>query len=254
MDTQETTSYHAVLIAAVIIGTIIFYSFLSIIRQQRKYRLLNKAIIEAEITTLEKERLRLAADLHDELGPTLSAAKLKLSNIGPLPAEEEVYINEAMDHIDSILQQVHSIANDLVPNTLLRKGLIPAVEEFIDRVAADNSLDVSLQVEGLVELTTKAQLHIYRILQELIHNTIKHAKAKKLIIDINLKAPGLILSTADDGIGFLEEQAKYKGLGLSNLKSRTEILQGEMFFLSAPGKGTRYTFHFPHSILKITNL
>lgn len=245
MDTQETTTYHAVLIAAVVIGTIILYFILSIIRHQRRHRLLYKATIEAEINTLEKERLRVAADLHDELGPILSAAKLKLSNIDALAPDDEKMRTEAMQHIDSILQQVRCIANDLVPNTLLRNGPVPAIEEYIGRIAVNDRLIIELQAGSFPAFPKNAQVHIYRILQELIHNTIKHAHATKLLIKINGDHKTLILSTADDGIGFRLEPTAGNGMGLNNLRSRTEMLGGEMFIKTRPGKGSRFTFSIP---------
>ncbi len=245
MDTEETTTYHAVLIAAVVIGTIILYFILSIIRQQRKHRLLYKAKLEAEITTLEKERLRIAADLHDELGPTLSAAKLKLGNIDALPPEDEKMRTDAMNYIDNILHQVRCIANDLVPNTLLRKGAIPAIEEYINRIAATDHLKIELHALSFPLMTQNAQVHVYRILQELIHNTLKHAKAGRLAIRVKTELNILVISTADDGIGFNTSPISGTGMGLNNLRSRTEMLGGEMFIKTRPGKGTMFTFHIP---------
>jgi two-component system NarL family sensor kinase len=250
MDTKETTTYNAVLIAAVVIGTIILYFILSIIRQQRKHRLLYKATIEAEITTLEKERLRLAADLHDELGPTLSAAKLKLSNIDDLPPDDEKMRTEAMQHIDNILQQVRSIANDLMPNTLLRNGPVAAIEEYINRTAANDQLNIELYAVNFPVLPQNAQVHIYRIMQELIHNTVKHARAKRLVIELNTNNNMLVMSTADNGIGFRQESTPGTSMGLNNLRSRTEMLGGEMFIKTKPGKGTMFTFHIPLTVVK----
>lgn len=247
MDTKETTAYHAVLIAAAVIGTIIAYFIIAIIRQQRKHRLLYKAKIEAEITTLEKERTRVAADLHDELGPTLSAAKFKLGSIEGVTGEDEKMITDAILYIDTILQQVRHIANDLMPNTLLRNGPISAIEEFIDHMTGNSSLKISFHHTNIPGLPQSQAVHVYRIIQEIIHNTVKHANARELKIELYANKNKLIIATADDGKGFNYNtmHKENNGLGLSNLRSRTDILSGSIHVSSKPGKGTRFTIEIP---------
>jgi len=247
MDTKESTTYHAVLIAAAVIGTIIFYFIVSVIRQQRKHRLLYKAKIEAEITTLEKERARVAADLHDELGPTLSAVKFKLASIEKLNGEDAVTITKASHYIDTILHQVRNIANDLMPNTLLRKGPADAIEEFIDHMTVNSGLKISFRPENMPVIPQSHAIHVYRIIQEIIHNTVKHAGATKLKIELYAHKNKFIIATADDGKGFnYNTMIKEKnGLGLSNLRSRTEILSGELHVSSRPGKGTTFIIEIP---------
>ena len=247
MDTKETTVYHTVLIAAAVIGTIISYFIMSIIRQQRKHRLLYKAKIEAEITTLEKERTRVAADLHDELGPTLSAAKFKLSSIEAVTGEDAKMVTEAIHYIDTILQQVRHIANDLMPNTLLRNGPVSAIEEFIGHMTANSTLNISFHQNHIPALPQSQAIHIYRIIQEIIHNTVKHANATQLKIELYKDKNKLIIAAADDGKGFRYNAMRKEknGLGLGNLRSRTEILSGELHIFSRPGKGTRFTIEIP---------
>src|ERR1043165_4136917 len=103
MDTQETTLYTAVLISGIIIGTIVIYFFVSIIAQQRRNQQLYKSKILAEITTLEKERQRVAADLHDELGPILASVKFKLFSIDVTTEEDQGTLDKITNNLDEII-------------------------------------------------------------------------------------------------------------------------------------------------------
>lgn len=247
MDTKETTTYYAVLIAAAVIGTIIIYFIVSVFRQQRKHRFLYKAYIESEIATLEKERARIAADLHDELGPTLSAAKFKLGSIDSATGDDVKMITDSVQYIDTIIQQLRLIANDLMPKTLLRYGAVSAIEEFIHHMSANSTLKISFHHNNVPALPQSQAIHIYRILQEIIHNTIKHANATQLKIKMFRLKNKLIIATVDDGKGFdyVSVNAQKNGLGLSNLQSRTDMLSGEIHISSGAGKSTHYTIRIP---------
>lgn len=247
MDTKETSVYQAVLIAASVIGTIILYFIISVIRQQRKHRLLYQAKLSAEIIALEKERTRVAADLHDELSPTLSAVKFKIENIDPHKNNAEQMISDSLKYIDSILHQVRHIAYGLMPITLIRNGLVPAIEEFIGHTTAGSKLNIEFQYRNIPELPQETSIHIYRILQEIIHNSIKHARATKLKIEIRYRQNILHIATTDNGQGFNITDSGNAGMGLNNIRSRTEMLAGELHIRSAPGKGTGFSIQVPLS-------
>jgi len=103
MDTQETKVYIAALIAAGVLGVILIYFIITMIRQQRKTQRLNLEKIEAEIRTLEKERKRIASDLHDDLGPLLSAIKFKINSVDLTHEDDKMMIEHASQHIDDTL-------------------------------------------------------------------------------------------------------------------------------------------------------
>ena len=128
MDTQETKVYIAALIAAGVLGVILIYFIITMIRQQRKTQRLNLEKIEAEIRTLEKERKRIASDLHDDLGPLLSAIRFKINAVDLINDDDKVLIENASQHIDDTLNRVREISFDLMPNTLIRKGLVQTLE------------------------------------------------------------------------------------------------------------------------------
>ena len=123
MDAQTTSLFNTVLIVTIVLGIVIGFFIFSIIRQQRRSMRLYKKSILTEITTLERERSRIAADLHDEVGPILSAVKLKLASLDTMSEEDEEELQRTNQHIDELIKRMREISYDLMPNTLKRKGL-----------------------------------------------------------------------------------------------------------------------------------
>lgn len=247
MDAHQTTIYNAVLIAGIFIGIIIIYFFISIIGHQRRNQALYKSKILAEITTLEKERQRISADLHDELGPLLASVKFKMSSIDIQNEQDQISLEKADHTLDEVITRIRGIAYDLLPTTLLRKGLIEAMQESVERLNLSANLEIKFAYADIPTLRQDKEVNLFRILQEIIHNTIKHAKATELKIEIRTEGPNIIVLTKDNGTGFdyASKSNKPTGLGLRNLLSRTEVLGGNMFIESQPGKGTRYSFEIP---------
>jgi two-component system NarL family sensor kinase len=248
MDEQERRFYLTVLIICAILGIIITYFIISIIRQQKRSVRLYKQSIHTEIATLEKERTRMAADLHDEVGPVLSALKLKLNSLDIDNPDDKEEVQKSNEQIDKLLQRMREITFDLMPNSLIRKGLPAAIIEFIEYISRKSQLKILFHFEE-IRLTQQQSINLYRILQEIIHNTMKHSGASELSIQLKTNEKGIVLSTADNGIGFsYESKAKEAmGLGLRNLLSRTEMVGGKMFFESKKGRGTSYIFEIPIS-------
>src|SRR5688572_29298820 len=147
MDEKEASFFTAVLIICAVVGVIIAYFIISIIRQQRRSLRLYKESIHTEITTLEKERTRMAADLHDEVGPVLAAVKLKLNSLdihNPEDQEEVVSTNRQIDHL---LKRMREISFDLMPNSLIRKGLPVAIGEFIEYCSKSSPLQIRYEFD-----------------------------------------------------------------------------------------------------------
>lgn len=204
-----------------------------------------------EIMAIENERKRVASDLHDELGAVLSAVKLRISSIETNSETDGKNIRLALSHIDDIIIKIRYIANDLMPSALFRKGPVNAIAEYIHNFITAAGLDVELIPYNMPQLPQNHQVHIYRILQEIIHNTLKHAKAKNLKIELYANDSNLVILTCDNGIGFNYEGMKYKnsGSGLYSLQTRTDVLGGRIHINSGKGRGTRYYIELP-----LTNL
>jgi signal transduction histidine kinase len=247
MGANEKELFAAILTAVGIIGAVVFYFIVSVLRQQRRYRQLAQAKITAEINTLEKERIRIAADLHDEVGPLLSAIKLQINNLEGSGEVEHGIIQKSSRYIDDVISRMREISNDLLPNVLVRKGLAPAIVDFIGKVKGAGNLSIHFDHSDIPRLDTSVEVNVYRLVQEIIHNTVKHAAADKLAIELKVESGKLRLATADNGKGFnFHELLIAKGgHGLLNLQSRADMLGGSLHFDSAPGKGTRYLFEIP---------
>src|SRR6201996_8958532 len=134
------------ILLSIIIAVIIIYFFVSIIRYHRRYMRLQREKIFAEITIRENERKRIANDLHDSLGPLLSAVKLNISSVDiENPADQDILDKTAV-YLDEIIGSMRRISHDLLPNTLERKGLLEAIREFIHQMNTKQSVHIELYV------------------------------------------------------------------------------------------------------------
>jgi signal transduction histidine kinase len=247
MDTSEKAIYSAFLIALSIVGVVLLFFLISIIRQQRRFRQLSKAKIGAEITTLENERKRIAGDLHDEIGPLLSAVKLQINHIELQDQKQMNLVEKSSQYIDDVIKRMREISNDLLPSILVRRGLSVAIEDFLNKVKPGTKAIIEYKLPDSERLPVDMEINIYRIVQEITHNMVKHSKAGKFRVELTIDKDMVRLATADDGIGFSEnvKMKKETGLGLLNLQSRTDVLGGELSIESAEGKGTRYLIEIP---------
>ena len=243
---MEAEVFQVVLISAIIVALIIVFFIISITREHKKVLNWQQARIAAEINTLENERKRIADDLHDELGPLLSAIKLQINHLEPVDETETAVLEKSSEQIDSIIQRFREISYDLLPNTLVRKGFIKATEEFIGKLKPLHPINISFTSSDFT-LKPEREINLYRILQEIIHNTVKHARATALNISIQKNNKTLLLKTKDDGIGFnySEKTQISSGLGLLSIHSRVELLGGQLLVTSQPGSGTIFEIEMP---------
>ncbi|MNE37676.1 Signal transduction histidine-protein kinase/phosphatase DegS [compost metagenome] len=251
MDPKEKELYLAIIVAIVLFSIIIIYFITSLILYQRRFIALQKERINAEINTLENERRRVASELHDGIGPLVSSVKLYINSID-VTTEDEETIYKAGAHIDDIMQNIRQISNNLMPNTLVRKGLDAAITEFISKVDNQNNVKINYTCEvETLSLDKDMEINIFRIIQEIVNNTIKHSGASQLVIKIKKENHQLLIQTRDNGKGFDFDNMKNKdvskdgGLGLKNLESRVEVMGGHLFQKSSPNQGIAYLFEIP---------
>jgi signal transduction histidine kinase len=244
---MENKILYITILVSLIIAIIIIYFFVSIIRYHRRYMKLQREKIFAEITIRENERKRIANDLHDSLGPLLSAVKLNISHIDVGVPADRVILDKTAVYLDEIISSMRRISHDLLPSTLERKGLLEAVREFIQQVNNKQSVNIQLYIVKEIQVPKDKEIHIFRMLQEIVHNTIKHAQAKNLQIGFSEENGHLLCLTKDDGKGFDREKAltASQGLGLRSLESRCEILNGILTLESSPDAGTNYFIKIP---------
>lgn len=217
-----------------------------LIKQQE---LRSKAIVQAE----ENERIRIARELHDGIGQQLSAAKLNLDALKSVVTtdrpEEQTLFKNVLDLMDDSIKEVRQVSHNMMPNTLLKSGLASAVREFINRISGAGSIKINLEIVGLNErLEPMTEQILFRVLQEIVSNIIKHAQASEVTIQLIRQDSELTLMVEDNGVGFnVDERLKSEGsgIGLKNLQSRIEFLNGQIFFDSYVGKGTTVSIEVP---------
>ena len=177
----------------------------------------------------------------------LSAIKLQVNHIEPSDAMEKMIIDKSSQHIDEIVKRFRELSYDLLPNTLVRKGVLKAAEEFFGKMNDAHPLKIEFNYPVGIEVPKDKEITIYRILQEITHNTIKHAKANSLKVNLHHAGAQLVLHTKDDGCGFTytAKVNESSGLGLLNLQSRAEVLNAQFSVTSQPGEGTEYLISIP---------
>ncbi len=244
------------------ISSILLFATLLGLSYYRRYKLKQEATLQAEIMKQqdlatravleaeERERQRIARDLHDGIGQTMSVAKMNLAalegNVSFSSADDKTNYEKAMALVDKSCKEVRAVSHNMMPNTLLKAGLVGAVREFIDKI--DSAvLKVNLGTEGLNErLGSEVEIVLYRVIQECVNNVIKHANANHLEISIIKDKDGISATIEDNGKGFdTNDKEKFKGIGLKNILTRIGFLKGTVDFDSSPGKGTLVAIHIP---------
>ncbi|MEL6867189.1 MAG: ATP-binding protein [Bacteroidota bacterium] len=203
-----------------------------------------KQSLDAIIQAQEAERKRIAQDLHDEVGSKLSATKLfvkRLSKDRELKEFDHLK-TETVEVIDETIINIRSITRNLLPMSLDRFGLVAAVDDLCKRIRELALFEIDFQHNLEERLPAPKEFALYRILQELINNTTKHAAAKRVDISLSKVDQQLMLHYQDDGKGFDLNLAKKvntdgSGLGLRSIESRVNWLEGEMDWSSSGQKG-----------------
>jgi len=226
----------------IILATILIIGYLLFTRAIQKKQLEN---LQAMVIGEENERKRVAKDLHDGIGVLLTSVKLRLSNFQDKVASQEEFKN-SLDQIDNACTEVRRISHNMVPASLTKLGLQEAILDLLDNVSASTSIliEESLDYEEGAYDESKEVL-IYRVIQELINNSLKYANPDKLSLSISKSKQDYLLTYIDDGDGFDKTKVKF-GLGLRSIASRVNILKGKLSYESNPGQGTVFNIIIPH--------
>lgn len=211
-------------------------------RQNSKISTLT-ALLEGQ----EKERARLARDLHDGLGGLLSGTKLQLTHLNDKIDEiGKIAMKKSISQIDGAVDELRRVAHNLMPDLLMNYGLEEALKEYANRMSNEH-LDIDVQFLSYTKnLDQEKQLLIYRIIQELVNNAVKHAQATQIIIQFVEEENQYMVTIEDDGKGFdVDNTNKKQSAGLYNIKSRVEFLKGDLNIHSDEKLGTSIEFQFP---------
>ena len=222
--------------------------------QQQKIGKLEKekqlAAAESVLKGEEQERSRLAKDLHDGLGGMLSGIKFSFQTMKGnlvMTPQNQLTFERSMDMLDSSIKEIRRVAQNMMPESLVRFGLGTALKDYCEDINSSGALQISYQSFGLedqnIEQTTA--ITIYRIVQELINNILKHAAAKTAIVQITKSDNLLAITVEDDGKGFDSNTLDLsKGMGWINIRHRVEFLKGKLDINSEPANGTSVHIEF----------
>lgn len=217
------------------------------LQQQRISELETQQQLTATAAVLkgeEQERTRLAKDLHDGLGGMLSGIKYSFNNMkGNMVMTEEnrKAFERSMDMLDTSIHEMRRVAHNMMPEVLLKFGLDTALKDFCNDINQVSVIKIAYQSIGLKDavIPQTAAIAIYRIVQELIHNTLKHAGAGNAIVQLSYEDGNISLTVEDDGKGFDKKLLQSAaGIGWSNIRNRVEFLKGTMDIRSEENKGT----------------
>lgn len=201
---------------------------------------------EAVLKGEEQERTRLAKDLHDGLGGMLSGIKFSLNNMKEnliMTPDNAQAFERSIDMLDSSIKEMRRVAHNMMPEVLLKYGLDKALSEYCSEIDRSGVIHINYQSVGMSNLNIEQteNISVYRIVQELVNNAIKHAAAQNVLVQLHHSAEEKILAVTveDDGKGFDTAILKQTlGIGWNNIQSRVDFLKGTLDIQSEPGKGT----------------
>ncbi len=225
----------------------IFYTWK---RAELERKISERRVLNAIIRTEERERKRFAKDVHDGIGPLLSTIKLYINeliseDVTKTEKEESMdYINKL---IDDALSGIRTISNNLTPRVIHEYGLVSAINEFCNSINKTHKLSIEFKSPQKLNLGNHIEINLFRIINELVNNTLKHANASKAGISIKEEDNHIIFFYYDNGKGFdylKYTETKQKGDGINNILTRVQSMDGEIAIKTSEGHGINVRIEF----------
>jgi PAS domain S-box-containing protein len=215
---------------------------------RERLQALSHQLVEAE----ESERRRIARELHDEIGQTLTLVKINLQTMQRLSDAPALaaHLEESISTVERALQQVRTLSLDLRPSLLDDLGLVPALRWYVDRQAQQAGLSMEFAADPLEQrLPPDLEITCFRLVQEALTNVVRHAQAQRVSVELRRRDGELQLVICDDGVGFdvqdaLQRAVRGASLGLLGMQERILSVGGQIEFESAPTRGTEIRAHF----------
>ncbi len=224
------------------LGDVAICAFIDLTERKKKRRLIIETMMKAE----EKENRRIAQELHDGVGPLLSAAKIYAHSVTSpsVDADKRMLGQKLNELINGALKELRNIINNVSPQILQKYGLVRAIESFVNHIQPITSIEFVLKLEQPKRQNSLVDLAIYRGVIELINNSIKYGSSKEIRLTIKNTTGGLSVIYQDDGVGFDFEREKDKGFGLTNIINRIETIGGTVSFNTGAGAGVNVEMNF----------
>ena len=249
---MQQTIIHGVIFISLIICVLGITLFL-VLKKNFEIKIENtRKILEAIIEAQEKERMRVAQDIHDELGGLLTSMGFYASQLSNTQKDNTEIIKELSILIDKAKREAKNASYSLAPEALSKFGLKSAILELETRFGFTKNIHFEIEYDFTDEITQFAQLQLYRIIIELVNNAVKYAQPKTIYIDLFDKEDKIILQVKDDGIGFELDQTLNNGTanGLNHTIQRVKSLNGQIKQLFSSMEGSTFVFEFELKHLK----
>lgn len=257
-ETESTITLQIIIIGMVILfvlalAVILFFIIYQkrLLAQQQKHQQIEsdyqKELLRIAIQSEERERTRIGKELHDDVGVLLTTTKLYLSQVSPKTSAEELQktTDKMYSLLETMIQGIRNISQDLRPVILDRLGLEEAINSLVATVNDVGVVKASYENQAIQIIAKENELNVYRILQELLNNTLKHAQASEISIIFKNELSNFVIIYQDNGIGFQYDQLqRKKGIGLKNIESRLSVLAGT-FSYDTTNKGMKLTIKIP---------
>ncbi len=203
-----------------------------------------KQLLQSQLETQEETLNQLSIEIHDNVGQLLNSTKLLIGLTQRAQTESSETLNLADETLAKAIQEIRTLSKALNKEWLQQFNFMENLEAEISRINAAKSIELRLYKQGVITLQADKQIILFRIVQEVLQNAIKHARAKNISIRISEEAGTLSISVSDDGIGFDEENT-IKSVGILNIKQRTYLLKGKVQWQSSGQNGTLVNIQIP---------
>ena len=250
MDSQEGSFFTTYILTTLILFFVAVYFVYILIRQHKQNLRLAKQKLTSEIKASEAERSAIATELHNDIAPHLIGIKMRLGSIEGLSDHPQV---EACNHaISECVKQIKNLSRSISPVSIYMLNFKEGIRYFIEQHGYNELMNIEIIDDTYVDLEKEANNQVYRILQEIVLNTVKHAQAKDLAIEISETEKELLIRTEDNGIGFSRTNVKMKkmsSLGLLSIENRVDYLGGTLIVNTENKTGTQYNIRIPKKML-----
>lgn len=247
MHQTEATLYFTYLSGLTLLALISFAFLISIYRHHRFKVKVQKEIALRDINLIEEERRRIAKDLHDDFGSMVASIRIRAEKLITQHPDDS-QLNQIITHTHQMLDKLRMISRNLVPKILEYEGLTAAINEILKDITDLGAITLYANVSEInILLNPEKTLIVYRMIQEILMNTIKHAKANRLKFALTVSETELILDVQDNGVGFIRNINKNsnQNFGLANIESRLGLLNAKWYCKARPNEGTHYHVQIP---------
>lgn len=204
-----------------------------------------KEITDAVFTAQENERTEIGKELHDNVNQLLATSKLYMGMVRTREAERDALLHAATTYVETAIEEIRKLAKNLVTPLMKNARLLELIKGLIEDIMQVHPIQIQLIVGGFTDdnFHEKFKLNLFRMIQEQINNTLKHAMATRIEVTFIRNADEVFISIVDDGVGF-DTAVRKKGVGITNIISRVELYKGEIVINSAPQQGCKMTIRF----------